>query len=208
MYRVAVLDDEKVYLKVFKNLVGEILEQEEISYTIDVYENMKELEENLKNQYDLFILNIMVSGMNGITFPRKLKSIGSNGNIIFVAENEEQLKREKITDEFQCLLKPVKRLELETAVRQCVVDYFAKKSITIIMDEDELEIHPRDIYYIEHIYNGIRVYGEIHPICTLDSTNDLFPIIEGDEFLRCHKDNIVKLRYVEEIEKYDFKLVN
>ncbi|MBQ4531020.1 MAG: response regulator [Lachnospiraceae bacterium] len=208
MYRVAVLDDEKVYLKVFENLVGEMLDKEEISYTIDVFDNIKELEGNLKNQYDLFILDIMVSGMNGITFERKLKSIRSNANLIFVAENEEQLKKGKITGESLYLLKPVKNQEVEEMVRQCVVDYFAKKSITIMMDEDEFEIHPKDIYYIEHIYNGIRVYGEIHPICTLDSTHDLFPIIEGDEFLRCHKDYIVNLRYVEEIEKYDFKLIN
>ena len=208
MYRVAVLDDEKVYLKVFENLVGEMLDKEEISYTIDVFDNIKELEGNLKNQYDLFILDIMVSGMNGITFERKLKSIRSNANLIFVAENEEQLKKGKITGESLYLLKPVKNQEVEEMVRQCVGDYFARKSITIMMDEDEFEIHPKDIYYIEHIYNGIRVYGEIHPICTLDSTHDLFPIIEGDEFLRCHKDYIVNLRYVDEIEKYDFKLIN
>lgn len=208
MYRVAVMDDEKVYLKVFKDLIGEILEQEEIDYTIDIFETVKELEENLKNQYDLFVLDLMVSDMNGIAFERKLKSIGSNANIIFVAESEEQLKKENITSEFLRLLKPVKKLELEGLVRRCMVDYFAGKSIIIMKDEDELEIYPEDIYYIEHIYNGIRVHGEIYTICTLDSTNDLFPIIERDEFLRCHKDYIVNLRYVEEIEKYDFKLIN
>lgn len=208
MYRVAVLDAEKVYLKVFEDLIGEMLEQEEVSYAIDVYENVKDLEENLKNQYDLFLLDITIDGMNVITFERKLKSIRSSANIIFVAENEEQLKKQNITGEFFYLLKPVKKLELEEMTGRCVVDYFSRKSITIIKDEDEFEIHPEDIYYIEHIYNGIRVYGEAYSICTLDSTNDLFPIIEGDEFFRCHKDYIINLRYVEEIEKYDFKLVN
>ena len=94
MYKVAVLDNEKVYLKVFEDLVGEILTQEEISYGIDLYENLKQLEDNLKNHYDLFILDIQVSEMNGIAFARKLKSMGLEANIIFVSENEEKIKQE------------------------------------------------------------------------------------------------------------------
>lgn len=208
MYKVAVLDDEKVYLKVFEDLVGEILTQEEISYGIDLYENLKQLEDNLKNHYDLFILDIQVSEMNGIAFARKLKSMGLEANIIFVSENEEKIKQEIGNSDFRYLIKPIERLELRGIIGRCMVDYYAKKSITIIKDEVEIEIRPEDIYYIEHIYKGIRLYGQFYPICTLDSVDDLFPIIEGREFFRCHKDYIVNLKYVEEIEKYDFKLIN
>ena len=208
MYKVAVLDNEKVYLKVFEDLVGEILTQEEISYGIDLYENLKQLEDNLKNHYDLFILDIQVSEMNGIAFARKLKSMGLEANIIFVSENEEKIKQEIGTSDFRYLIKPIERLELRGIIGRCMVDYYAKKSITIIKDEVEIEIRPEDIYYIEHIYKGIRLYGQFYPICTLDSVDDLFPIIEGREFFRCHKDYIVNLKYVEEIEKYDFKLIN
>lgn len=208
MYKVAVLDNEKVYLKVFEDLVGEILTQEEISYGIDLYENLKQLEDNLKNHYDLFILEIQVSEMNGIAFARKLKSMGLEANIIFVSENEEKIKQEIGTSDFRYLIKPIERLELRGIIGRCMVDYYAKKSITIIKDEVEIEIRPEDIYYIEHIYKGIRLYGQFYPICTLDSVDDLFPIIEGREFFRCHKDYIVNLKYVEEIEKYDFKLIN
>ena len=208
MYNVAVLDDEKVYLKVFEDLVGKILKQEEINYTIDVYENVKDLEANLQKKYDLFILDIKVSDMNEIMFVKKIKSMGIKANVIFVSESEERLKQEIGASELRYLKKPIEKLELHEVIGRCLVDHFARKSIIIIKDEMELEIRPEDIYYIEHIYNGIKVYGEIYPICTLDSTNDLFPIIEGDEFFRCHKDYIVNLRYVEEIEKYDFKLVN
>lgn len=207
MYKVAILEDEKVYGRVFEDYLEELFKLEELNYQIDIYENIKELEENMNNHYHLFVLDYLSDDMNGINFARKLKSAGSNGDIVFIVDSEETKKKYEIIDAY-VILKPVKEVEIKEIFRKCIIEYFSRESITVMKDDVEIEICPEDIYFVEHIYNGIKVYGENFPICTLDSLEDLFPIVEGRKFFQCHKDYIVNLEYVQEIEKYDFRMLN
>lgn len=207
MYRVAILENEKVYGKVFEDYLQEILKIEGLNYQIDFYESTKELEQNIKNSYHLFVLDHSLEDMNGVNFARKLKSTGYNADIVYVVKEEEMKKSYESLDAY-VLVKPAKEMEVKEIFRRCIIEYLSRESITVIEDDMEIEIYPDDIYYIEHIYNGIKVYGENFNMCTLDSIEDLYPIIEGRQFFRCHKDYIVNLAYVQEIEKYDFKLLN
>ncbi len=207
MYRVAILESEKIYARIFEDYLQEILKIEELDYQIDFYESTKELEKNMNNHYHLFVLDYFLEDMNGTNFARKLKSTGYNADIVFVVKDEEMKKNCEIADAY-VLVKPVKEIEVKEIFRRCIIEYFSRESITVMEGDMEIEVHPDDIYYIEHIYNGIKVYGENFHICTVDSLEDLFPIIEGRQFFRCHKDYIVNLMYVGEIETYDFKLLN
>lgn len=207
MYKAAILESEKVYARIFEDYLKELLKIEEMNYQIDVYESTKELEENMGNYYNLFVLDHSLEDMNGINFARKLKSRGYNADIVFVV-NEEEMKKDYDFLDAYVLVKPVKEIQVKEIFSKCIIEYFSKESITVMENDIEIEIHPDDIYYVEHIYNGIKVQGENFNICTLDSVEDLFPIIEGKQFFRCHKDYIVNLSHVQEIEKYDFRLLN
>lgn len=208
MYRVAILEDEKVYARIFEDYIGELLEVQEMNYQVDIYETTKELKKNINNGYHLFVLDHVAQDMNGMNFIRKLKSMGCRANIIFVEEHEEHLKRDIEIPDVYRVSKPIKEIEIKEILQMCLIDYLSQESITLMKDEVEVEIHPEDIFFIEHIYNGIKVQGENYPVCTLDSVEDLYPIIEGKQFFRCHKEYIVNLKYVQEIEKYDFKMLN
>lgn len=207
MYKVAILENEKVYARVFQDYLEELFKLEELNYQIDIYENIKELEENMNNPYHLFVLDYLSDGMNGINFARKLKSTGNNADVVFAVDSEETKKKYEGIDAY-VLLKPVKEAEIKEIFCKCIIEYFSRESIVVMKDDIKIEIHPEDIYFVEHIYNGIKVYGENFPICTLDSLEEVLPIIEGRKFFRCHKDYIVNLEYVQEIEKYDFRMLN
>lgn len=207
MYRVAILEDQKVYARVYEDYLKELLDMEELNYEVDIYESIKELESNMDNHYQLFVLDYSSEGVNGVDFVKKVKSSGNNADIVFVAENEEAKKSYESMDAY-VIMKPVKEVEIKEIFRKCVLEFFSRESITITKDDVEIEIHPEDIYFVEHIYNAIRVYGENYAICTLDSLEDLFPILAGKKFFQCHKDYIVNLEYVQEIEKYDFSMLN
>ena len=207
MYRVAILEEEKVYTRVYEDYLKELFEIEDLKYQIDIYESTEELEKIMDNHYHLFLLDYSSEDRNGIEFARKLKSSGNNADVVFATTNEEMKKKYESLDAY-AILKPVKEVEIKEVFRKCVLEYFSRESITVMQDDVEIELRPEDIYFVEHIYNGIKVYGENFPICTLDSLEDLFPIIEGRKFFRCHKDYIVNLEYVQEIEKYDFNMLN
>lgn len=207
MYKIAILEDEKVYARIFEDYLKELLAIEEMDYQIDIYENTKELEENINRNYHLYILDYISQDMNAVNFVRKLKSNGKDADIIFVSESEERKKIDEIP-ETNILIKTMDEIKIKEVFRKCMIEYFSKDSITIMENDIELELYPEDIYFIEHIYNGIKVYGEDYCICTLDSVEDLFPLVEGRQFFRCHKDYIVNLKFVQEIEKYRFKMMN
>ena len=70
MYRVAILEDEKVYARIFEDYIGEFLKVREINYQVDIYETTKELEENINKDYHLFVLDHLAQDMNGMNFVR------------------------------------------------------------------------------------------------------------------------------------------
>ncbi|MDE6314677.1 MAG: LytTR family transcriptional regulator [Lachnospiraceae bacterium] len=81
------------------------------------------------------------------------------------------------------------------------------KIVRNIEDEKEVKITLEEIYFIEQTRKGFVVNGEVYPICTVKSLEELESLFNWG-FCRCHKEYIVNLAYVKEIEEYNFVLTN
>ena len=86
MFRIAICDDEKIFLAEEKRLVESYLDNNSIDYDVDVFLNGTDLlsAEN-SDQYDLIMLDVEMSGIDGMDVARQLRDKGVKTPIAFIS---------------------------------------------------------------------------------------------------------------------------
>ena len=120
---IALVDDEKnVRLGLRTALSKE-------GYTIQEYSNGQEAFDSIKNGIipDIYILDIMMPVMDGITLLRKIREMGLNVPVMFLTSRDEEFDKvlglELGADDYLCKPFSIKELvaRIRVILRRCVV---------------------------------------------------------------------------------------
>lgn len=90
--KIAICDDETVYIEKLSAFLKEyFLSHPTVAYSLSCFFHGEELLEDVdKNgEYDLYFLDIIMPGMNGITLGRNLRHQGYTGSIIYLTSSPE-----------------------------------------------------------------------------------------------------------------------
>lgn len=86
--RVAIVDNEPLFTTVLKKMSIKLLEKTSYSYEIDTYESAESMLDALSRfVYDLFFLDILLDGMNGMELARKIREKTSSSSIVFITSS-------------------------------------------------------------------------------------------------------------------------
>ncbi len=93
--RAAICDDEEFFRNELKNFVSEYGNEMDINVSIDLYDNAKELMNNIlskSKEYDLLFLDVEMPGMTGIEMADALRKIDPWVCISFVTSYDAFLR--------------------------------------------------------------------------------------------------------------------
>ncbi len=125
MYKIALVEDEKnLSSLVFKYLANE-------GYEVDTYLTGEEAEKNIANDYDLWILDIMLPGViSGYDLIRKIREVKPQMPIIFTSARDQDIDKimglELGGDDY--LAKPYSIRELVLRVKNILNRSYARES--------------------------------------------------------------------------------
>lgn len=174
---------------VSKNMIAEICP----------YENGEILLSSASQKpFDIYFLDVLLSGMNGIDVARILRRQDKKAAIIFVASGKEYCMEGFEVGAAHYLLKPYSQDILKEALRRsfCQVGTDTKY-LELIVNRTRQRILLSKIYWIEsqdkvcHLHMG---FGEA---CSYVSLSQLEQMLGDSRFLRCHRSFIVNLDYVD-----------
>ena len=118
MIRIAICEDEPVFLERLKNMAAGILVKYAAAYSIEVFSNGTPL--LTRGTFDILLLDIEMQPYNGIELARKLRERHEEGRIIFITAYEQYAIEAYDVQAFHYLLKPVEEGKLEeTLVKAC-----------------------------------------------------------------------------------------
>ena len=87
MIRIAICDDENVFVSQVENILLELCEEESINIDIDVFYSgnalAKEIAEGIR--YDIIYLDIQMANGDGISAANKIRNVDENVIFIFVS---------------------------------------------------------------------------------------------------------------------------
>jgi DNA-binding LytR/AlgR family response regulator len=208
--KIAVCDDEYQQAEYIKMLVKKWAEDSNNKINIEMFnsaENYKAAWSENKN-YDILLLDIQMSGQNGIELAKELRLSDDNTTIIFITAVADFISDGYDVSALHYLIKPIKEDKFYEVLDKAYKSLTESKKFLIInSDGKDYRLLFDDIIYIESIRNHVIIK-------TLETQYEVRQNISRIEeeldnsFFRCQRSYIVMLKHIKYISKNEVLLNN
>ncbi len=196
MLKIAICDD----LEIDRNVIITQLAKIEVlwctQFEIFIFTSGEELFKSLEtNVYDVILLDILMSGIDGIETAVNIRTIGQNCKIIFVSSYDERLRELFKINTFDFLDKPLDFDKFENCLKRA-----AEVEIKIFeytKNKEPFLLNTNLIIYFESSRNKIVLKGIDFEDLFYDSLLKIWETLkQNGDFIMPHKSYIFNLKYV------------
>jgi len=211
MFKIAVCDDETAALdRVAALLENYLRERPQLSAGLTLFRDGESLLEALNqgSDFDLYLLDVLMAGVNGIEVGKAIRKLGRDGEIIYLTSSPDYAVDSYLTQAFFYLLKPVRQNQLYEVLDRAV-DVLRKRktTVTIVNTPSGLRSVPlKDILYVERADRFMRYHlagGETVDSRTIRTSfrEEAAPLLSDRRFVLCGASFVLGLHHVESVEK-------
>ena len=163
MLRIAICDDEAQSVQQIKNFLQEYLHvHPELSGQIHSFSLGRELlyQAEESGGFDLYLLDIIMPGLNGIQTGRQLRQLGDGGEIIYLTTSPDYAVDSYSVRAFFYLLKPLEKGRLfevlDAAVKK--LNDRRSKAVLIATKDGPRRLLLDQILYVERVGRSLRYF--------------------------------------------------
>lgn len=199
-YKIAVCDDEQIFID---DVVAKLKEQSE-QCEISEYTSGEELLDSPLD-FNIIFLDIEMTGINGINTAFLLRERKYDGMIIFLTSHTEFMPDAFKVKAFRFLDKPLDNENFNEAFSEAKKEILNTEHI-LLSDRSGKKVYLKliDIVYLETYGDGTYIYGNTGNVYDTDKPLKYWKEQIGSEhFYQIHKSFIVSYLYVSAILKSD-----
>ena len=205
MIKFAVLDDEKIYLDIISTLLATYKQEKNAQIEAELFSNAKQLLEKIElgEKYDVFLLDIYMQGLTGMSVATELRSRNVKSPIVFLTSSTDHALEAFGVNATHYLLKPYTEENFFFAIEkamQSVKDH-QNDSVVIKVDSGYRHFTVKEILYAEAEDKYQRIYlsdGE-KLLVRITSTELYEKVKDFDCFFRCGRSHIINLNHVRKV---------
>ena len=207
---IAICDDLQLHMELLEKYIEEYAANHNQIVEFSYFSSGEALLENFeKDKYGILFLDIYMSGKSGIETAKAMRETGSQCLIIFTTTSLDHAIESFDLQAIHYLVKPLSYNKVENALDRCMQRLTLKdKYIEIMSERVMVRVLLKELMFAE-VYSNVMVLhttsGDVKTYMTLD---DLAVLLEGNEFLRCHRSYIVNMDFIIGMENCDFLLKN
>ncbi len=204
--RIAIVDDEEMYLEKEKKITEAYFSEKQVPYTIETYQNVEWFLYGLKEEaFDLYILDVEMPGKNGIQAAKEIRKLYPDPVIIFITNYIDYAVDAYEVNTYRYIPKMVLEKKLPESYDSLLPELLEKEERYYVIEKrgGVEKIAYSDIFYIKKEgKNTVFVHkrGEsklrISLVTVLDELN-------SGEFYQIDKGCIANLRHVMKMKGYD-----
>lgn len=205
--KVAICDDEQIFLDKVKGLLEQYSVKHQIPMEIHAFNTADEFLEEISNEYDLILLDVRLDQANGIEVAKELRSRKIDSMIIYISAYLEMAPRGYEVQAFRYILKSDLDQVLEYTLNDAMVEFRRRRKEYEIKTQGQTECIPlADILYFAsfkryvEIYTVDRIYKQYRKMYELEQE------LEAQGFLRIHKSYLVNMKYISYIKNREIYL--
>lgn len=214
MVNICLCDDDQKFINQCKKIVIDICKETDIVSTIEEFNSGEDLILSLGDKicdFDIYILDMVMSGMNGIQTAKTIREKGYDGFIIFLTSSKEFVLESFEAEPLNYILKS----EIESLkFKEIIAKTFSKisehnaKRLFISNRNRTIAFHLNEVIYIESMRNHIIVHTVNGNEKAIANRSDIALKIKNDAFIRNHKSYIVNLDFVKKFNRNEIYLKN
>lgn len=205
--KIAVCDD----FAVDRQLLVSLIKAEIPFLEIAVYDNGETLLWDFENgtHFDIFFLDIFMSGINGIEVARHIRNISPDSLLVFVSSSDDFYRESYDLYAFNYLIKPLRKEKLSEVLHRAVerLNKDADQVVRISFNNQLHTIRCSLLLYLSserHVVNFYLKSGEI--LRAYGKLDDYSTQLPAKAFVRCHQSFIVNLNHVTAMTTNEFSL--
>ncbi len=210
MLKIALCDDEIDQLSITANIINEYLESNKTAAKVCQFVSPVELINELweKKSFDIYILDIVMSDMDGIALGKEIRKIDKDAILIYLTTSPDFAIESYDTRAFYYMLKPVDKAKFFDVFGEAVsffvkhrndgVNVKTKNGMARLLFDDILyaELKDRSVRYC--LKDGQSIYSLT---LTTSFKEAVSPLMADDRFFLCGASFIVNLYYVMMVDK-------
>lgn len=207
--KIAICDDDYMSREANALMTKQILEQEGIAYECAVYESAKALLNAMQEaSFHILLLDVMMTGMDGMELAIELRKQKSEVDIIFISGDRENALRGYEVSAARYLIKPVMMERLKEALLYCYERYKDSSEFVVLSSVGNCKIYLSEICYVEAYERGTIFHLKDNMINTKLKMHEVEELLPQDKFMLCHRAYIVNLSEVRAVRRYEIELKN
>lgn len=208
--KVAICDDEMLCQKRVLDVATDYAEErKDTDIAIEMFSDpmalLRSAHEN--GGYDIYILDIVMPGMNGIKLGQALRNEGFDGKIIYLTSSEEYALDSFRVRAFDYMLKPVEKKMFYSVMDEAIASIYVKKDrVLVVKSKDNTaritfdsiqyaELKGRAVVY--HLTDGKTVESTTLRTAFTEAVGEL---ISDKRFVLCGASMAVNMHYVMMVE--------
>jgi DNA-binding LytR/AlgR family response regulator len=204
--KIAVVDDEKLWLKRVEDFLEHYYSGREVDITY--YLSGKSfLNENKKN--DIILMDIEMPVINGFEAIERYKTRFPEAVIIILTTHDEYIKKGFIFEAFRYVDKTAMDKELSEALKSAERKLDGGKTMFLkVLRVGEVAVKIRDIIYIETMKRHVIVHIKKDLLLCGNTISEMEKELAEEGFFRVHRSYLINLRCVDSFCKTDIKMSN
>lgn len=209
MYRLAVCDDEPLFLETHQSMAASVLREAGIAFEIELFSRADELASRLQEQsdcFDMLMLDILLDGESGIALAHTLRHAGYQGSILFATSSKDYSFEGYSVHPVHYLLKPIDRAALREALLRDYRQRFQPPTLTIPIKGGYTSVPLDAISYIESLLRLLIIHTKDFDIETALPLKELKAQLPSGAFLQCHKSYLVRMDNIRHITRTEITL--
>ncbi len=209
MYRLAVCDDEPLFMEALRAMAAAVLGEAGIAHEITALSRADALVSRLREQpncFDTLMLDILLDEDNGVELARTLRGAGYQGAILFVTSSKDYALEGYSVHPIHYLLKPIKRDALKQTLLRDYRQRFQPPMLSIPVKGGLSPIPLDTILYIESLQRALIVHTKDRDIETALPLREIREMLPHGAFLQCHKSFLVAMGQIRNITRSEILL--
>ena len=205
MLKIAICDDEKEFRDVAECMLKRYMEDKDVSFRVDIFDIPSELVDATEKGtiYDIYLLDVFMPGVTGMSIATELRSHGVKSPIIFLTSSTDHALQAFGVDATHYLLKPYTKDNFYVGMDKAMQSITSHKddSIVLKVDNEYRSIPVSQIIYCEaeDKYQRFYLQNDERLLIRISGT-ELYKQLSGFEcFYRCGRAHIVNLNHVSRV---------
>lgn len=213
MIRIAICDDNQKELRILYEFTYEYIQQKQIAADITTFFHPDLLLcGSQKDRFHLYILDIVMPMVDGITLGKELRRFDSEAQIIYATTEADFALKSFVASPINFLVKPVDKKTFFQALELAVAKISPEDDVITIKTKDGIfTISQYEILCCEYVERSVKYTLLSGEVLYSQSVSQSFSVqisqlLASNDFIQPHVSFAVNLRHVKKLSKEEFVL--
>lgn len=203
MLEIAVVDDERDCIDQIREYIAQYAKEKNRDIHAEMFYDGNELLACDTSKFDIILLDIEMSGMNGMDAARKIREVNQDVVLVFITNMAQYAINGYEVGALDYVLKPINYYTFSVRLDRAItrVKKRQPEEILLILSDGVRKMKSDSIYYVEVQNRMLHYHTEDGVFVTRGTLQGAEELLKESHFVRCNHWYLVNLQHVSVIRK-------